>query len=945
MLFAEDDFEAETVEEEIADVVIASPEMALLSESAGLLAGGELSGGRLPQAAPFAQPESSSKQSFPALSLPLQLPASLASTARSDRVLNTSASGAPVRTGRSDLTTISRGEIMSSERLRELEAVTAANGGVGVGIGVESGGEGEQQQQMATSDGEELLDRSGGGEQPYFDSLVRNKLPKRPAEEASPRAATNGGSSARRLKTAGGLAADSHSDLLPSRPQRPAKNKQAASDQIAAPVELSDTRRRSGAEGRATRGSGSDLQYPATMEGSHSEVSSSRKSFDSVVPAAGRHALAPSPPTRPQPDRPPSRTSSNAAAHRAHRSHESESNSSDRARHRNRSSERRAAQQPGGRDGDLTPIPTEEQPGAPLTPPGQVPSATAAAEASSSRNNRAEARRKRVAGLTQRALEEHAEAEAQLASHTLLGGAPPQKQSPVKLQQRGSNSEAIDAGALLADMDANGDEDAELAAAVEALMQAQRESTEQETPRDGDGDEELAMGDGHQTGPRAQRERPANPVLHSNPAAIASQTHPVRPSLKQQQQQQQRASQAEQTVEAEAEGSDVPAESELDEVREQDASDQPLQQPPTDLLLRRGAGTGISQPRSGSSGRPTGDQVEPPLETRGGRGGRGPLTFSAVGAAHQNQKQNGRSPLSRSNGLATTSGVSSAPDQSRLGLPMNGSGVGVGVPPPLSERSSLHSERSALAIQAFDSRLSRLEGALTRFATSGAPSASQASAAAGAAAAPGGGPSSDPSRRAPFESPSDEFYSDMQHELADLKTVFSSTLANQTKQVHLLLHLLSLKEYCESVSDVLAKVASKSIIIHKQLTVMTYEFLVFVHMSSWMRRRRTSKRLKRSSPKSLSSSSSGLLRLSPHRRALSSSPIRPLTRISRSRHLQPRSTSCASARTMSRLFLSRPPRPHDACLLTAVYLKAPLLVMSSQIAHSPRPAVCRRCST
>lgn len=764
-------------------MVIASPEMALLSESIGLLPSGELSARLPPSAAapaPVAQ-STSKKQLFPAISLPLQLPASLASTARSEAVLTASGSGAPIlaknpnsaleRTGRSDLTTVSRGELMSSERLREMEAVagSAVNGGVGVGL--ESGGESELPQMSADEEVNGVL--SGGGEHPYYDSLVRNKLPKRP-EEASPKPV-----SARRLKAAGGLAADSGSDLLPSRPQRPMKGKQpvVSGDQIAAPVELADKRQRSAADGHsaASRGSGGEL-YPATLEGSHSEVSSSRKSFDSVVPAAGRHAISPSPPTRshPQPDRPASRTSSKSAGHRAHRSHETESNSSERANHRKRSSERRAAQHSGDRDGDLTPIPAEEQFAAPLTPPPAETAASAAAGsgsgsgASSSRNNRAEARRKRAAGLTQRALEEHAEAEAQLASQTLLdsAAAPPaqqQKHLPVRalLQQRSSNSEAIDAAALLADIDANGDVDAELAAAVEALMQAQRESGEQETLRDGDAVEEPAMNDGHQTGPRAQRERPGNPVLHqSGPAAaVAPQTRPGRPSARQQQQLQ-RSSQAEQTVETEAdEGSDVPAGSELEEVREEDVSDQQLRQerPPNGTLERRGE-SGVSKTRSGSSGRPTGSgEPERSTETRGGRGGG---SGDRSRAAHQ---QNERNSITRSNGLATTSGVSSAPDQS---LRMNG-----GVPPPLSERSSLHSERSTLAIQAFDTRLSRLEGALTRLATgNGAP---------GAAAAP----ASDPSRRTPFESPRDAFYSDMQRELAELKTVFSSTLANQSKQV------------------------------------------------------------------------------------------------------------------------------------------------------------------
>ena len=76
---------------------------------------------------------------------------------------------------------------MFSEHVQELEAVAAAHdrvsvGGNVIGVIVESGGDGQQQQQVAKSDGEELPDVGGNyAEQPYYDSLVRNKLPKRPA--------------------------------------------------------------------------------------------------------------------------------------------------------------------------------------------------------------------------------------------------------------------------------------------------------------------------------------------------------------------------------------------------------------------------------------------------------------------------------------------------------------------------------------------------------------------------------------------------------------------------------------------------------------------------------------------------------------------------------------------------------------------------------------------
>lgn len=91
-------------------------------------------------------------QSIPARSLSLPLLASVASIALSNVVINTSASNAPMlakisgltleRTIRTDLTNVSRNELMFTKRLRELEAVTAANGGVGgggIGVGVESG--------------------------------------------------------------------------------------------------------------------------------------------------------------------------------------------------------------------------------------------------------------------------------------------------------------------------------------------------------------------------------------------------------------------------------------------------------------------------------------------------------------------------------------------------------------------------------------------------------------------------------------------------------------------------------------------------------------------------------------------------------------------------------------------------------------------------------------
>ena len=158
-------------------------------------------------------------------------------------------------TGKSNLTTISRGELCS-ERLQELKSVTPANNGVGVGggrisVGVESGGENEQQLQLVKGDYEELLDVNGCGsgysEQLYYDSLVRNKLPNITAKKASPRPATNLGSSARRLTTDACLLVGSDSDLYLSRPQPLAKDNNVtfASDKISALSKLSDTRMRS----------------------------------------------------------------------------------------------------------------------------------------------------------------------------------------------------------------------------------------------------------------------------------------------------------------------------------------------------------------------------------------------------------------------------------------------------------------------------------------------------------------------------------------------------------------------------------------------------------------------------------------------------------------------------------------------------------------------------
>ena len=153
---------------------------------------------------------------------------------------------------------------------------------------MESGGEGEQQLQVVNSDREELfdVDGSGGGKELYYDSLVNQaRLYQRPSEQASPRPATNRGSSARRLTTDTGLSVELHSNLYHSRPQSLAKDKNVAfaSDQKSAFIELSDTSQRSGAENRATRGSGSDLEYSATIQSAHSEVSSSRKSIASAI--------------------------------------------------------------------------------------------------------------------------------------------------------------------------------------------------------------------------------------------------------------------------------------------------------------------------------------------------------------------------------------------------------------------------------------------------------------------------------------------------------------------------------------------------------------------------------------------------------------------------------------------------------------------------------------
>ena len=115
---------------------------------------------------------------------------------------------------------------------------------------------------------EELLEVGDGlGDQPYYDSFVRNKLPKRPAEEANPRPATICGSSAQRLQTGSGLSVKSDSDLLLSRSQLLAKDKHVAfaSDLISATGESCDTNLQSVVKIRAMRGSGSDLQYSATI--------------------------------------------------------------------------------------------------------------------------------------------------------------------------------------------------------------------------------------------------------------------------------------------------------------------------------------------------------------------------------------------------------------------------------------------------------------------------------------------------------------------------------------------------------------------------------------------------------------------------------------------------------------------------------------------------------
>lgn len=60
---------------------------------------------------------------------------------------------------------------------------------------------------MVTGDGAKLLYVGGGGngEQPYYDSFVRNKLHISPANKASLRLVTNCGPIAKILKTGDGL--------------------------------------------------------------------------------------------------------------------------------------------------------------------------------------------------------------------------------------------------------------------------------------------------------------------------------------------------------------------------------------------------------------------------------------------------------------------------------------------------------------------------------------------------------------------------------------------------------------------------------------------------------------------------------------------------------------------------------------------------------------------
>ena len=88
------------VEKESADVVNANPKMALISESSCLHGGDEQKNWISAAATSLAQPQSqfSSKQNFTALSLSLQLPASVAIIPRSNALPNTSASRTAVLT-------------------------------------------------------------------------------------------------------------------------------------------------------------------------------------------------------------------------------------------------------------------------------------------------------------------------------------------------------------------------------------------------------------------------------------------------------------------------------------------------------------------------------------------------------------------------------------------------------------------------------------------------------------------------------------------------------------------------------------------------------------------------------------------------------------------------------------------------------------------------------